>query len=103
MTVATVLRLFVFLFFVIVSSHSEVGAVEEVKIASTGPGLSTLPLEIAARRSFFRDEGLDVLNITMRANITAYSTAVGPSSKTRNRRIFLVKLLIRMLLFQRCP
>jgi ABC-type nitrate/sulfonate/bicarbonate transport system substrate-binding protein len=68
-TVATVLRLFVFLFFFILSSYSEVNAVEEVKMASTGPGLSTLPLEIAARRGFFREEGLDLLNITMRANI----------------------------------
>ena len=32
--------------------------------------------------------------ITIKANITAYSTAVGPSSDTRNRRIFLVKLFI---------
>ena len=44
-------------------------ALEEVKIASTGPGLSTLPLEIASRKGFFRDEGMDVLTITMRANI----------------------------------
>jgi len=46
-----------------------VSAAEEIKIASTGPGLSTLPLEIAARKGFFRDEGFDVLTITMRANI----------------------------------
>ena len=32
--------------------------------------------------------------MTIKANITAYSTAVGPSSDTRNRRIFLVKLFI---------
>ena len=44
-------------------------AADEIKIASTGPGLSTLPLEIAARKSFFRDEGFDVLTITMRTNI----------------------------------
>jgi NitT/TauT family transport system substrate-binding protein len=42
---------------------------EELKIASTGPGLSTLPLEIAARKGYFRDEGFDVLTITMRTNI----------------------------------
>jgi len=46
-----------------------VKAAEEIKIASTGQGLSTLPLEIAARKGFFRDEGFDVLTITMRANI----------------------------------
>ena len=46
-----------------------VSAAEEIKIASTGQGLSTLPLEIAARKGFFRDEGFDVLTITMRANI----------------------------------
>jgi ABC-type nitrate/sulfonate/bicarbonate transport system substrate-binding protein len=44
-------------------------AAEEIRIASTGPGLSTLPLEIAARKGFFRDEGFEVLTITMRANI----------------------------------
>jgi len=42
---------------------------EEIKIASTGPGVSTLPLEIAARNGFFRDEGFEALAITMRANI----------------------------------
>lgn len=45
------------------------GAMDEIKIASTGPGLSTLPLEIAARKGFFRDEGFEVLTITMRTNI----------------------------------
>ena len=44
-------------------------AAEEIKIASTGAGLSTLPLEIAARKGFFRDEGFEVLTITMRTNI----------------------------------
>jgi ABC-type nitrate/sulfonate/bicarbonate transport system substrate-binding protein len=48
---------------------AEVNAIEEIKIASTGPGLSTLPLEIAARKGFFRDEGFEVLTIAMRANI----------------------------------
>ena len=33
--------------------------IEEIKIASTGPGVSTLPLEMATRKGFFRDEGLD--------------------------------------------
>ena len=46
-----------------------VNGAEEIKIASTGAGLSTLPLEIAARKGFFRDEGFDVLTITMRTNI----------------------------------
>lgn len=43
--------------------------IQEIKIASTGPGVSTLPLEMATRKGFFRDEGLDVLTITMRTNI----------------------------------
>jgi NitT/TauT family transport system substrate-binding protein len=47
----------------------EVKAADDVKIASTGPAVSTLPLEIAARKGFFRDEGLEVLTITMRTNI----------------------------------
>jgi NitT/TauT family transport system substrate-binding protein len=42
---------------------------EEIKIGNTGPGINILPLEMAIRKGFFRDEGLDVLNITMRANI----------------------------------
>jgi NitT/TauT family transport system substrate-binding protein len=48
---------------------SEVKALDEVKVASTGPAVSTLPLEIAAQKGFFRDEGLEVLTITMRTNI----------------------------------
>jgi NitT/TauT family transport system substrate-binding protein len=51
------------------TSASVVDALDQVKIASTGPGLSTLPLEIAARNGFFRDEGLEALTITMRTNI----------------------------------
>jgi NitT/TauT family transport system substrate-binding protein len=42
---------------------------EEIKIGTTGSGVNLLPIEIASRRGFLRDEGIDVLNITMRANI----------------------------------
>jgi NitT/TauT family transport system substrate-binding protein len=54
-----------FLFF----SGALPGFAEEIKIGSTGPGINILPIEIASRKGFFRDEGLAVLNITMRANI----------------------------------
>ncbi len=64
-----VLSLFVTLVLYLVAAAPSAQAVEEVKIASTGSGLSTLPLEIATRKGFFRDEGLEVLVITVRANI----------------------------------
>jgi NitT/TauT family transport system substrate-binding protein len=41
---------------------------EEIKIGSTGPGINILPIEVASRKGFFREEGFDVLTITMRAN-----------------------------------
>jgi ABC-type nitrate/sulfonate/bicarbonate transport system substrate-binding protein len=63
------IRLWVLIFFVLALSPAIVSAIEEIKIASTGAGLSTLPLEIAVRKGFFRDEGFDVLTITMRTNI----------------------------------
>lgn len=66
---SSALPLFVAIFSVLALSPTVVIAAEEIKIASTGPGLSTLPLEIAARKGFFRDEGFEVLTITMRANI----------------------------------
>jgi NitT/TauT family transport system substrate-binding protein len=69
MKTSSALRLFVLLFLLSTNSPNAIRAAEEVRIASTGPGLSTLPLEIAARKGFFRDEGYDVLTITMRANI----------------------------------
>jgi ABC-type nitrate/sulfonate/bicarbonate transport system substrate-binding protein len=53
----------------LVSPLATVSALEEIKIGSTGPGISILPIEMASRKGFFRDEGFDVLNITMRANI----------------------------------
>ena len=56
-------------FLLILLCLSPAANADNVKIASTGPGISTLPLEIAARKGFFRAEGLDVLTITMRANI----------------------------------
>jgi len=60
--------LFVSLFLFLITPATSSG-VEEIKIASTGPAVSTLPLEIATRKGFFRDEGLEVLTITMRTNI----------------------------------
>ena len=62
-------RLFVASLSVFLSSPLTAQAADDIKIASTGPGVSTLPLEIASRKGFFRDEGLDVLTITMRTNI----------------------------------
>ena len=66
---SSALRLLVSISFVLAVAASIAKAAEEIKIASTGPGLSTLPLEIAARKGFFRDEGFEVLTITMRTNI----------------------------------
>lgn len=63
------LRFFVAILSILILAPSTVVAAEEIKIASTGAGLSTLPLEIAARKGFFRDEGFEALTITMRANI----------------------------------
>jgi NitT/TauT family transport system substrate-binding protein len=54
---------------ILLSFSPPANAVDEIKIASTGPGVSTLPLEIAARKGFFRDEGIEALAITMRTNI----------------------------------
>src|SRR6266576_2309853 len=61
--------LFVSLFLFLITPATSSG-VEEIKIASTGPAVSTLPLEIATRKGFFRDEGLEALTLTMRTNIT---------------------------------
>jgi NitT/TauT family transport system substrate-binding protein len=61
--------LFVASVWIFFSSLPGVKAVDDVKIASTGPAVSTLLLEIAVRKGFFRDEGLEVLTITMRTNI----------------------------------
>lgn len=66
---SSALRLLVSISFVLAVAASIAKAAEEIKIAATGPGLSTLPLEIAARKGFFRDEGFEVLTITMRTNI----------------------------------
>lgn len=66
---SSALRLLVSISFVLAVAASIAKAAEEIKIASTGPGLSTLPLEIAARKGFFRDEGFEVLTITMRTSI----------------------------------
>jgi NitT/TauT family transport system substrate-binding protein len=49
--------------------HAAPTQAESIKIGTTGPGVNLLPIEIASRKGFFRDEGLDVLAITMRANI----------------------------------
>jgi ABC-type nitrate/sulfonate/bicarbonate transport system substrate-binding protein len=64
-----IFHLFVFSLSLLISSSPAAKAAYDVKIASTDPGASTLPLEIASRKGFFRDEGLDVLTITMRTNI----------------------------------
>jgi len=64
-----IFQLFVASVAVLLSSPPAAKAVDDIKIASTGAGVSTLPLEIAVRKGFSRDEGLDVLTITMRTNI----------------------------------
>jgi NitT/TauT family transport system substrate-binding protein len=64
-----IFQLFIASLSILLSSASPANAIDEIKIASTGPGVSTLPLEIAARKGFFRDEGFNVLTITMRTNI----------------------------------
>ncbi|MGH7871217.1 MAG: ABC transporter substrate-binding protein [Candidatus Binatia bacterium] len=64
-----ILRLLLALTWFSLLSLPDAKAIDDVKIASTGPAVSTLPLEIAARKGFFRDEGLEVLTITMRTNI----------------------------------
>ncbi|HET7004142.1 MAG TPA: ABC transporter substrate-binding protein [Candidatus Binatia bacterium] len=69
MKLSSALRLGISTVSILAFSPPPVSAAEEIKIASTGAGLSTLPLEVAARKGFFRDEGFDVLTITMRANI----------------------------------
>ncbi|HEY1232987.1 MAG TPA: ABC transporter substrate-binding protein [Candidatus Binatia bacterium] len=69
MTVSFGLPLLAAILSILVFLHSLLDAADNIKIASTGPGLSTLPLEISARKSFFRDENIDALVITMRANI----------------------------------
>ncbi|TMA96034.1 MAG: hypothetical protein E6J74_09845 [Deltaproteobacteria bacterium] len=56
-----ILRLLLVSFWYFLSPLPEAKAVDDVKIASTGPAVSTLPLEIAARKGFFREEGLEVL------------------------------------------
>jgi ABC-type nitrate/sulfonate/bicarbonate transport system substrate-binding protein len=56
-----ILRLLIASVWLFLSFLAEVNAVDDVKIASTGPAVSTLPLEIAARKGFFREERLEVL------------------------------------------
>jgi NitT/TauT family transport system substrate-binding protein len=63
------LRMLIGAFLALAFFFTAIVGAEEIKIASTGPGLSTLPLEIAARKGFFRDEGFEALTITMRTNI----------------------------------
>src|SRR5262245_19277545 len=69
MTIIPASRLLVIVYTLLALSSSLATAADQIKIASTGPGLSTLPLEIAARKGFFREEGFEVLTITMRTNI----------------------------------
>jgi len=65
-------RWIVFLFMFVCALFPETSSsasLEPIKIASTGPGISTLALEIAATKGSFALKGLNVLTITMRANI----------------------------------
>ena len=65
-------RWIVFLFvfaYALFPETSSSASLEPIKIASTGPGISILLLEIAATKGSFALKGLNVLTITMRANI----------------------------------
>ena len=47
---------------------AELSVLEEVKIGYTSPSISAFPIEFARRKGFFREEGLSVLMIVMRAD-----------------------------------
>ena len=52
-------------------------AAERIIIGSPGPSLSILPIELAIRKGFFKQEGLDVLHVTMRTNIIMNALLTG--------------------------
>ena len=57
--IGTLLRLFVASYWLFPWFIPELKAVDDV-MSFDGPAVSTLPLEIAARKGFFRDEGMEI-------------------------------------------
>ena len=52
-------------------------AADRIIIGSPGPSLSILPIELAIRKGFFKQEGLEVLHVTMRTNIIINALLTG--------------------------
>jgi ABC-type nitrate/sulfonate/bicarbonate transport system substrate-binding protein len=52
-------------------------AADRIIIGSPGPSLSILPIELAIRKGFFKQEGLEVLHVTMRTNIIINALVTG--------------------------
>lgn len=52
-------------------------AAERIIIGSPGPSISILPIELAVRKGFFKQEELEVLNVTMRTNIIINALLTG--------------------------
>ena len=51
----------------LVTSPLHAQPLKRIRIGSTTPSITTLPSEIAAKRGFFKDEGLDPEMITIRS------------------------------------
>lgn len=57
----------IILFVVTAPSGLQAQSLKKIRIGSTTPSVTTLPTEIAARRGFFKEEGLDPEMITIRS------------------------------------
>ena len=53
---------------VVFTLTAQAQTLKKIRIGSTTPGITTLPIEIAAQRGFFKDEGLQPEMITIRSS-----------------------------------
>lgn len=68
---------FAALFFLIAQPFCYRAYAEDVNVAISSVGLYEIPLEIAKRKGFFKDEGLNVRTIVVKTGLQASALAVG--------------------------
>ena len=70
-------RFFALVIFVLALAAPADSRAEVVYIGISTPGLYELPTEIAQRKGFYRDEGLEVRKVVVRTNLQAAALIAG--------------------------
>ena len=71
------MKIFISILFVVLLVWASIGAAEKIRVSVTNYNMSYLAAGVAAKRGFFKEEGLDVEIVRMNANVAMSSLISG--------------------------